>query len=39
MTRAAIYVRISEDRQERAGVQRQEEACRELCARRGWRVV
>jgi site-specific DNA recombinase len=40
MRNAAIYVRISQDRKGRAlGVQRQEEDCRALCARRGWTVV
>jgi DNA invertase Pin-like site-specific DNA recombinase len=39
-TRAALYVRISQDRQgKRAGVERQEADCRELCERRGWSVV
>lgn len=38
--RAAIYVRISMDREGAGlGVARQEEDCRELCARRGWDVV
>ena len=38
--RAAIYVRISEDRGGgRLGVQRQAEDCRELAARLGWDVV
>jgi site-specific DNA recombinase len=38
--RAGIYVRISQDREgERWGVQRQEEDCRALAARLGWRVV
>jgi site-specific DNA recombinase len=38
--RAAIYVRISQDRDGRAlGVARQEEDCRALCARRGWTVA
>jgi site-specific DNA recombinase len=37
---AGIYVRISQDREgERWGVQRQEEDCRALAARLGWRVV
>ncbi|MEL4358478.1 MULTISPECIES: recombinase family protein [unclassified Luteococcus] len=39
-TRAAIYCRISLDRSgESLGVQRQEEACRELCQQRGWDVA
>ncbi|WP_406286713.1 recombinase family protein [Streptomyces sp. NBC_00209] len=34
-----IYVRISKDRKgEELGIQRQEKACRELCARMGWGV-
>lgn len=37
--RAAIYARISLDRQEGAGVERQEQACRELAQRRGYDVV
>lgn len=38
--RALIYCRISLDRTgERLGVERQEEACRELAQRRGWEVV
>lgn len=38
--RAAIYARISQDRSgEQAGVQRQLEDCRALCADRGWTVV
>lgn len=39
MTQAAIYVRISSDHTgEGLGVQRQEEACRELAERLGWSV-
>ena len=39
-TRAAIYCRISDDREGTAlGVDRQERACRELCERRGWTVA
>jgi site-specific DNA recombinase len=39
-TRAAIYCRISRDRQgDLLGVQRQEPPCRELCERLGWEVV
>ncbi|MFI9721677.1 recombinase family protein [Streptomyces sp. NPDC052396] len=39
-TRAAIYVRISQDRGGAGlGVARQEEDCRALCARKGWEVV
>lgn len=35
-----VYVRISRDRAgESLGVQRQEEECRELCARNGWHIV
>ncbi|MDP9613100.1 recombinase family protein [Streptomyces demainii] len=38
--RAAIYVRISQDRGGAGlGVARQEEDCRALCARKGWDVV
>ena len=38
--RALIYVRISQDQAgEGAGVARQEEACRQLAASRGWEVV
>jgi site-specific DNA recombinase len=38
--RAGIYCRISKDRTgERLGVDRQEEDCRDLCARLGWEVV
>ncbi len=38
--RAAIYVRISEDRDGTAlGVGRQEEDCRALCTARGWEVA
>ncbi|MET7759305.1 recombinase family protein [Streptomyces sp. NPDC005389] len=37
--RVAIYVRISKDRKgQELGIQRQEQACRELCARMGWGV-
>jgi site-specific DNA recombinase len=40
MTRAAIYVRISADREGKAlGVQRQEDDCRALAARMGWTVM
>ncbi|WP_234442103.1 recombinase family protein [Streptomyces sp. NRRL S-1448] len=39
-TRAAIYVRISQDRGGAGlGIARQEEGCRALCARKGWDVV
>lgn len=39
-TRAAIYCRISDDREGAGlGVARQEADCRELCERRGWSVV
>ncbi|MEU1783244.1 recombinase family protein [Streptomyces abikoensis] len=39
-TRAAIYVRISQDRGGAGlGVARQEEDCRALCASKGWDVV
>ncbi len=39
-TSAAIYCRISDDRQGRAlGVARQEADCRELAARKGWTVA
>lgn len=38
--RAAIYTRISLDRSgQRAGVDRQERDCRDLCAQRGWGVA
>lgn len=38
--RAIIYTRISQDQTgEGAGVERQEEACRQLAASRGWEVV
>ncbi|MEU2854056.1 recombinase family protein [Streptomyces syringium] len=38
-TRAAIYVRISQDRGGAGlGIARQEEDCRALCARKGWEV-
>ncbi|MFG2838201.1 recombinase family protein [Streptomyces zaomyceticus] len=38
--RAGIYVRISRDRRgQELGIQRQEQACRELCARMGWGVL
>jgi len=38
--RAAIYCRISDDREGRGlGVARQERECRELAARKGWEVV
>jgi site-specific DNA recombinase len=40
MTRAAIYCRISSDRDdERLGVERQETDCRRRCAERGWDVI
>ena len=40
MTRAAVYVRISADREGKAlGVKRQEEDARALAERRGWDVV
>src|SRR5487761_453201 len=40
MVRAAIYVRISQDREGAGlGVSRQEEDCRALCARKGWQVA
>lgn len=40
MTRAGIYVRISQDRTGAGlGVARQEVECRDLCARRSWTVV
>lgn len=39
-TKAAIYTRISQDRQGlEAGVQRQEEDCRKLIAERGWELA
>src|SRR5450631_4156991 len=39
-TRAAIYSRISrDDEQGGAGVARQEDDCRALCARKGWPIV
>ncbi|WP_299052152.1 recombinase family protein [uncultured Nocardioides sp.] len=39
-TRAAVYTRISDDKEGRArGVARQEADCRELAAREGWQVV
>src|ERR1017187_10917842 len=39
MTNAAVYVRISQDREGAGlGVQRQEEDCRALCERLGWAV-
>ncbi|WP_306326046.1 recombinase family protein [Streptomyces venezuelae] len=38
--RVGIYVRISKDpRGRELGIQRQEQACRELCARLGWSVL
>ena len=38
--RAAVYVRISQDREGAGlGVARQEEDCRALCARKGWQVA
>ncbi len=40
MARAAVYTRISEDREgSAAGVQRQEGDCRELAERKGWTVA
>jgi site-specific DNA recombinase len=40
MTRAAIYVRISQDREGAGlGVQRQEEDCRAVAAQLGWDIV
>ncbi len=36
---AGIYLRISEDRRDGAGVERQEKECRELADRLGWPVV
>ncbi len=39
-TRAALYLRISEDRTgEGLGVARQRAACEQLCAARGWEIV
>ncbi|XGU20444.1 recombinase family protein [Rhodococcus sp. 3Y1] len=35
---AAIYVRISLDREDEAGVTRQREDCQELATKLGWRV-
>lgn len=37
--RAGIYLRISEDRPDGAGVERQEKECRERAERLGWQVV
>jgi site-specific DNA recombinase len=37
--RTALYLRISEDRRDGAGVERQEKECRELADRLGWEVV
>ncbi|MGO9030733.1 recombinase family protein [Mycobacterium sp.] len=37
--RAGIYLRISEDRRDGAGVERQEKECRERAERLGWQVV
>lgn len=37
--RAAVYVRISEDHRDGAGVARQEKECRELADRLGWTVI
>ena len=38
--RAIVYTRISQDQTgEKAGVSRQEEACRQLCAARGYEVL
>jgi len=40
MTRAAVYCRISQDKEgRRLGVERQEEDCRALATRNGWDVV
>lgn len=39
LRRCGIYVRISKDRRNEAGVQRQEKDCRDLAERRGWSVV
>jgi site-specific DNA recombinase len=40
VTTAAIYVRISEDREGRElGIERQQSDCRELAGRRGWQVA
>ena len=36
---AGIYLRISEDRRDGAGVERQEKECRELADRIGWLVI
>ena len=39
-TRAAIYVRISEDRDDQQlGVERQRQDCLKLCADRGWDAI
>ena len=35
----AIYCRISKDTQNRKGVDRQEEACRDLCRRQKWAIL
>jgi len=35
----AIYTRISKDQQNGKGVERQEQACRDLCRRQGWAVL
>jgi site-specific DNA recombinase len=37
--RAGLYLRISEDRRDGAGVERHEKECRELADRLGWQVV
>jgi DNA invertase Pin-like site-specific DNA recombinase len=37
--RTALYLRISEDRRDGAGVERHEKECRELAKRLGWEVV
>lgn len=37
--RTGLYVRISKDRRNEAGIQRQEQECRELASRLGWEVV
>ena len=40
MVRAAVYVRISQDREGAGlGIARQEEDCRALCGRKGWQVA
>lgn len=37
--KAAIYTRISKDLRGSAGIQRQEQTCRDLCGLKGWEVV